>query len=543
MTVLPADWDWKNPDYQLIFKQRIDALERIRKEPDRIPLLKLYYRDHPADFIDDWGVTYDPRNVERGLPAVVPFVLFPRQREWVEYTIRKWKSREPGLTEKSRDGGLSWLAIGLSCTLCLFYHGMAIGFGSRKEEYVDKSDEPKSLFWKGRMFMRYLPREFRGDWNMLRDAPHMRINFPNTEASISGEAGDNIGRGDRRAIYFVDEAAHLERPELVDFSLSQTTNCRHDISSVNGRANSFAEKRFSGRIEYFTFHWRSDPRKGDDWYEKQRSELTAVVLAQEVDIDYAASAEGILIPSAWIQAAIDSHIKLGMKLGGSKFASLDVADEGEDTCAFCGAHGIVVEHCIEWTGQGKDIFATVDKAFDLCDDYGYPTLRYDADGLGAGVRGDGRVINDRRMQEKRKAIALEVFRGSSGVVDPDRKAPGTDRTNNDFFLNAKAQSWWALRRRFELTWQAVVNGVSVPHDQLISLSSKIEKLDKLMVELSQPTYDRNGAGKMIIEKTPEGMKSPNLADSLMIRMAVAGHRPIGLNKNSREWLRRQRRPL
>jgi hypothetical protein len=34
------------------------------------------------------------------------------------------------------------------------------------------------------------------------------------------------------------------------------------------------------------------------------------VLAQEVDIDYAASVEGVLIPSAWVQAAVDAHIKL-----------------------------------------------------------------------------------------------------------------------------------------------------------------------------------------------------------------------------------------
>ncbi|MDP1260138.1 TerL protein, partial [Klebsiella quasipneumoniae] len=87
----------------------------------------------------------------------------------------------------------------------------------------------------------------------------------------------------------VDESAFLERPELVDASLSATTNCRQDISTPNGNANSFAIRRHSGKIKVFTFHWRDDPRKSQDWYEKQVELLDPVTVAQEIDIDYNAS--------------------------------------------------------------------------------------------------------------------------------------------------------------------------------------------------------------------------------------------------------------
>jgi hypothetical protein len=50
---------------------------------------------------------------------------------------------EHGLTEKSREMGLSWTSIGLACSLCLFNKEMVIGFGSRKEEYVDSTGDPK----------------------------------------------------------------------------------------------------------------------------------------------------------------------------------------------------------------------------------------------------------------------------------------------------------------------------------------------------------------------------------------------------------------
>ncbi len=39
--------------------------------------------------------------------------------------------------------GLSWTSIALACALCLFNKEMVIGFGSRKEEYVDSTGDRK----------------------------------------------------------------------------------------------------------------------------------------------------------------------------------------------------------------------------------------------------------------------------------------------------------------------------------------------------------------------------------------------------------------
>ncbi|MGY0790945.1 hypothetical protein ACW7BJ_16385 [Azospirillum argentinense] len=516
--MIPFEFDFRKPDYVAVFRWRAERLAKLRAEPELLPALKAYYRDHPADFIEDWGCTFDPRNVERGLPSVVPFILFPKQWEWIEWTVERWKAQQPGLTEKTRDMGMSWLSVALACTLCLFHHGVVVGFGSRKEEYVDKIGSPKSLFWKARMFMKYLPPEFLGGWREDRHAPHMRINFPGTDSFVAGESGDGIGRGDRTSLYFVDESAFLERPQLVEASLSQTTNCRIDISTPNGPANPFAIKRHSGKFKLFTFHWRDDPRKDDAWYAKQVDELDPVTVAQEIDIDYAASVEGILIPSAWVQAAVGADVKLGFRPSGERSGALDVADEGKDANAFCGAHGVVLETLEEWQGRGSDIFGTVERAFSLCDAAGYPSFRYDADGLGAGVRGDARVINDRRKAAGQKALDVLPYRGSAEVFEPERQDV-KGRKNGDFFANRKAQAWWALRTRFQKTFRAVTEGVAAPHDELISLPSSLPLLAKLSVELSQPTYSINGAGKIVVDKTPDGAKSPNLADAVVIRFA------------------------
>lgn len=528
---LPFPFDFRNPDYVAVFEWRIERLKRIRAAMAAedgakvLPSLRAYYRDHPAQFIIDWGMTFDPRNVERGLPAAVPFLLFPKQEEWCEWFLDRWKRQEPGLTEKSRDMGLSWLTVALGATLCLNWQGLVVGYGSRKEEYVDKIGSPKSLFWKAREFLAGLPVEFRAGWTRERHAPHMRIEFPETGAYMTGEAGDGIGRGDRTSIYMVDESAFLERPLLVDASLSATTNCRQDISTPNGMGNPFAQKRHSGKVSVFTFHWRDDPRKDQAWYDKKVAEIdNPVVVAQEIDLNYSASVEGVLIPSAWVQAAIDAHKRLGIVPSGAKRGAMDVADEGADKNAFTGRYGILVELCEEWSGKGSDIFQSVERSFGYCELHGYERFHYDADGLGSGVKGDARVINEARRVEGKREVLVEPFRGSAsgeGLHDPDGELV-KERKNRDFFANAKAQNWWALRLRFQKTYRAVVEGMPYEPDELISLSSEMPALPRLMTELSQPTYSLNTAGKVVVDKAPDGTKSPNLADSVMIAFCLGG---------------------
>ena len=507
-------FDWRRPDFTQAYRARVERLKRIRAQPDVLPALIAHYRDNPAAFISDWSSTYDPRGPERGVPAQLPFVLFPRQTEFVAWMLERWKRGEPGIAEKSRDVGMSWLAMAFAGTMCLFRPGLTIGVGSRKAELVDRSDDPSCLMFKARFFLQHLPREFVGAWSLDRNSAHMRISFPNGSA-IVGESGDELGRGGRTSMFIVDEAAFLERPQRVDAALSATTNCRIDISTPNGRGNSFAERRFGGRIPVFTFHWRDDPRKDSDWYERQCATLDPVTVAREIDLNYSGSLANQLIPAAWVQSAIGAHLRLGIEPSGTRVGALDVADQGRDLNAFAGRYGIVLEHLHSWAGRGSDIYASVVKAFALCDDGRYPSLIYDGDGLGSGVRGDARRINEDRQREERPAIRVEPFRGSAAPCDPDREmVPG--RKNLDFFANAKAQAWWHLRLKFQATHRAIAEGQPYIADELVSISPDLAELPQLIVELSQPTFTLNSSGKLLIDKTPEGSRSPNLADAVMI---------------------------
>jgi phage terminase large subunit len=510
--------------YDAATRERIRRLDFIRKHPTEIPKLRRYYRTHIADMVHDWGVTVDPRNVRRGLPVVMPFLLDKRQREWVEFTIENWRDGEYGLTEKSRDVGISWLIVGVSVSICAVYEEVGIGWGSFKREKVDWRGDMGSLFEKGRQYLEWLPREFRAGFDAPTCSFDRRLLFPDTGGTILGEIGDNIGRGNRTSIYFVDETAHLEHDQIVDMALSKTTDCRQDVSSVRGMTNTFAERAHRKGVRKFTYHWRDNPRMSQADYEKFLDTWGPVVTAQELDINYQASLEGIVIPATWLNACVDAHVKLAIKVTGERLAALDVADQGIDKNATAARRGILLEHVEQWSGKESDVYATTERAFAVCDTWQCRTLVYDADNVGAGVRGDARKVNEKRNPGRQ--IIVRAFRGSAAVMDPLREMV-EGRKNEDFFLNLKAQSWWALRIRAQATYRAV-HGEKFEPDAILSISSAIPELPKLLIELSQPTYSQNAAGKLLIDKQPDGSASPNLGDAVMMVYAP-GRRPMRIS--------------
>lgn len=418
---------------------------RMRADPAIAAGLKEFYKDHPVEFITQWCITFDPRNAEVGLPTTMPFLLFPKQAEFINWLRDRWLGREDGLAEKSRDMGVSWLCVAFAVWMWLFHPGTVAGFGSRKEEYVDDLNDPKSLFWKARQLISLLPVEFRPvGWDPKKHAPFMTIKNPENGATIVGESGDNIGRGNRTSIYFKDESAFYERAESIDAALSQTSNCKIDVSTPNGNGNPFYRKRHSGKVKVFTFHWRDDPRKGPEWYAKQVNDLDAVVLAQEVDIDYNASTSdawisGELIERAQAKGAAD------VEVNGPWMIGVDAAHMGDDESGISRRRGLLTLPLIMRTKlDGPALAAEVEEACKDLEDAGgtIGMIAIELDGPGVscydclkrgkyadvtvGVHTGARVSDDRNYNIKARMwrAALDYLKvgGCAIAVDPEFKA-------------------------------------------------------------------------------------------------------------------------
>src|SRR5690606_10110231 len=129
-----------------------------------------------------------------GEPALLPFLLFPRQREYVDWLYERWKKGESGLVEKSREVGISWVNIGVMVCAFLFIPGAALGVGSYVEAKVDKLGDPSSLLEKARIFLRHLPGPLLPkDFSVDKHCRFMNFMNPENGATIVGEVGDNVG--------------------------------------------------------------------------------------------------------------------------------------------------------------------------------------------------------------------------------------------------------------------------------------------------------------------------------------------------------------
>ena len=97
----PLEFNWKNPNYIAVYQRRLDMLAKLRADKSLLPGVRAWYRDHPDDLINDWGMTYDPRNADVGGSTKVPFLLFPKQREFVRWTVERWRGRRRGLVSQA----------------------------------------------------------------------------------------------------------------------------------------------------------------------------------------------------------------------------------------------------------------------------------------------------------------------------------------------------------------------------------------------------------------------------------------------------------
>jgi hypothetical protein len=457
----------------------------------------------------------------------MPLILFPKQKEFVLFIQSCLQDEQSGLVEKARDMGATWVSCAISVWLWLFKPGAAIGWGSRKEIYVDRLGDPDSIFEKIRMIIRHLPRVlWPAGFVEKEHMTYMKIINPATGATITGEAGDNIGRGGRKLIYWKDESSHYDRPELIEASLGDNTNCQIDISSVNGTGNIFYRRREKGiewkpgaaiprgRTRVFVMAWSDHPAKTPEWYNERRKkaedEGMLHVFKQEVDRDYSGAVQNVLIPSEWVQAAIDADVKLGISIVGRTYGGLDVADEGGDKNALAIRKGDALIFVDDW-GEG-DTYQTAERGLSHFKAHRGDHLCYDSVGVGAGVKAGLNLLD-------RGNVTVSPWNGGEGVLNPTHRVIKYDSespTNKDFFANLKAQAWWALRTRFHNTFKAVQAGKLDPDADIIILPSYLSKLHEVKLELSQPTYIRNSKGQIIVDKKPDGAKSPNLADAIVM---------------------------
>ena len=242
---------------------------------------------------------------------------------------------------------------------------------------------------------------------------------------------------------------------------------------------------------------------------KKKASLDPVTWAQEYEIDYAASIEGICIPAAWVRAAVNL-LPASEHAHGPIAVGFDVAGEGEEKA----------DKSIMIARQGPIVFEPRDlghanstdmawRARDEAVALGASEVIYDVGGLGVGIKGPWVTI---ARETPLPFLDTPVNFGGDATdnVWPD------GRTAKEIFLNRRAEMWWTLRCRFERAYEFKEQGKKHPPDELISIPA----CPQLIAELSLPLKQHTDKGKIKLESKKDmkkrGVKSPDFADALAL---------------------------
>lgn len=463
--------------------------------------------DSVIHFINTWVLTYDPRLKKN---KTLPFELFPKQEEYIRFLWERYKTDTSGVTDKCRTAGASWCIMAFFVYMLLFVKDCSLQVYTFKAEACHKLGDISSLMQKAIFILDNLPKMFTDGVK----SNFMYIHNSRNNSDIAGSSGDNPGRSSRRTIVARDEEAFYENAESIEAALSETSNCHISVSTHKSTNTLFYRKCTSG-MPTFVFNWFDDPRNTQEWYDKKRQDAEDKgllhIFEREINRNAAASVDAVCVPSSWVSAARRNDIKLT----GRKIAGLDPANEGGDTHGFCVVDGNCFIYADE-SGEGDPGDAT-DKYFWKAHELGCDEFRYEPNGIGVGVsQRIKEILNnpDLPVDHPIRKMTVVAWNPGGAVMRP-KESDYAEKENQEFFENAKAQAWFKVRTEFLNTYRAV-NGKDHEEDQLISFPEEMtRKMEKLILELSQPQYVLSKRGKTMIDKKPKGTKSPNLADAYM----------------------------
>ena len=178
--------------------------------------------------------------------------------------------------KKSRDMGASWCCLVLLHKYWLFHEDCMSLELSRTEDYVDKTGNPKSLFWKHDYINSWLPEWMCPPGVKLGEPNRTKMHLfnPLMNSIIDGESTTrHAASGDRRKIVLLDEFAKVENGEAMRSATADVTPCRIVNSTPAGAGTEYSDWINSGQIKVFMLPWYEHPDKGRGRY-VERNEKT-----------------------------------------------------------------------------------------------------------------------------------------------------------------------------------------------------------------------------------------------------------------------------
>lgn len=245
----------------------------------------------------------------------LPFLLYLYQEEAALAIIEAVEKGYDLPVEKTRKMGMSWLLVAIIVWGWHFKRWDCL-LGSEKAEKVDKRGDMGTLIEKCRYIIENQPNWLMPKLDQKKYDKSMLLISPTHGAKIKGDSNSpKFGRGDRSKILLADEFSAWDKTDKAAWtSSSATAKCRVALSTPNERGKNCwyfqvvnnAKKK---NLPYLRLHWTLHPIFAKDlsydeyekptspWYENEKKRsVSETEVAQELDIDYDASATGKVFP-------------------------------------------------------------------------------------------------------------------------------------------------------------------------------------------------------------------------------------------------------
>jgi hypothetical protein len=307
---------WECPITGLRVPKEVEANKRyreniLRKAEHNIKLQEELMRackDSILYFVNTFVWTYKQFDVFPDgsmMPATqshVPMVTWEVQDDFFAELVYAVENGEDLGVKKSRDMGASWCCLVLLHWYWLFHEDCMLLELSRTEDYVDKTGNPKSLFWKHDYINSWLPEWMcpEGVQPGQVNRTKMHLFNPLMNSIIDGESTTkHAASGDRRKIVLLDEFAKVENGEAMRSATADVAPCRIVNSTPAGAGTEYSDWINSGQIKVFMLPWYEHPDKGrgryvvrnektneweirSPWFDKECLRRSPKVIAQEI---------------------------------------------------------------------------------------------------------------------------------------------------------------------------------------------------------------------------------------------------------------------
>ena len=204
---------------------------------------------------------YDPRLAGAKEYPTTPFITSEFQDPLILGMQRALGLEDIGI-EKSRDLGASWMILLTFLHAWLFRENLSFALVSRKEDLVDKTDDPDCLMWKLDWVLRHMPGF------LVPSFSRQKLTLANLDNGCTfngGSTTSDVLRGGRKTAAMFDEFAAVTEGEEILPSSQHTTKSRFVNSTPKGAAGAYYDFMQNVRNK-FTLHWSQHPEKNRGLY-------------------------------------------------------------------------------------------------------------------------------------------------------------------------------------------------------------------------------------------------------------------------------------